>query len=157
MKKALALLLSVLMIFSAFGMTLAFAADDEIGEAVKCTVKFLNADKTLVEAVEVNYDEAPIAPENPTMENSVDKNGKEYQYIFKGWCAYDEKTGTTDTSKYYQRTTFDKVQADAAFIAVYSKQEVTENITFWGLVQSIFARINMIFEYFAKIFGGNKD
>ena len=39
------------------------------------------------------------------------------------------------------------------FVANYTKKDTGDTVTFWELVQSIFARINLIFEYFAEIFG----
>lgn len=148
MKKALSLFLAVLMIFSVCGATLAFAADGTY------TVTFVDYDNSIVNTVTVADGNTTKAPENPSRENVTAEDGTEYEYIFKGWAKVVD--GKADESVLYHETTIPAVTEDVTYIAVYSEQEVTPIITFWNLVESIFARLNMIFEYFAKVFFGDK-
>lgn len=131
------------MIFSACSV-LAFAEGEE--EVTTYTVTFLNDDGTTIEVRTGLASGAKIkAPEDPTKE--ADEN---YTYIFKYWAVY--KDGVLDESQHYYPSAIPKVTEDATYMAVYSAQEVKEILTFWELVQSFFARLNALFEYFAKIF-----
>ena len=70
------------------------------------------------------------------------------EYIFKCW--ENDKSGhQTSTSNIPPAG-----EEDVVYRAVFVEQEVKENQSFWKFIESIFARINMIFEYFAKVFEG---
>ena len=73
-----------------------------------------------------------------------DKENK-IEYIFKGWSA--DGGATT-----YSGNTLPLATADVTYTAVYAENKKGDNLTFWQLVASIFARINKIFEYFNKLF-----
>ncbi|MGN1444065.1 MAG: InlB B-repeat-containing protein [Acutalibacteraceae bacterium] len=143
MKKALSLLLSVLMIFSC--MTVAVFAENETPDpAVYYTIKFVDWDGTVLQSEPVAAGEVVAAPANPTRA-SEDKN---VEYVFKGWSADGGNT-------IYHAGTIPIATGDATYTAIYAENKKSDNLTFWQLVQSIFARINKIFEYFYEIFGRN--
>ena len=61
--------------------------------------------------------------------------------------------GVADESQVYYRQKLPTVYSDTDFIAVYTVEEKEKTMTFWNLVEMIFSKFNMIFEYFYKIFG----
>ena len=137
MKKALSLVLAVLLLFS---MTAVMASAEEN----LVTVKFIN-DGFVVKEVDLEVGASIItyAPENPQK-----KATETTEYIFSGWvCDLDGKT-------YYQNTlpVVPEDVTEIIFVADYSESDIEVRQTFWNLVESIFARINLIFQYFAKIF-----
>ena len=140
MKKALSLLLSVLMIFSC--MTVAVFAED--ATPAYYTVKFVDWDGTLLTSTPYSPGEVVTAPANPTRTS----DDKKVEYVFKGWSADGGNT-------IYHAGTIPIATEDVTYTAVYAENKKSDNLTFWQLVQSVFARINQIFEYFAEIFGRN--
>ncbi len=170
MKKTLALILSILVAFSMFTVA-AFAEGEtedtntELNNLVK--VVFIDSDKeTVISTVYVSYGDAliPYAPENPVKE--ADENTK---YTFEGWISNIPVNGAADNSVYYRNTlptvpskdnldvatlTYENEAYNGCIVytAEYMETPITNNQTFWKFVQSIFARINLIFEYFATIF-----
>ena len=147
MKKTLSLLLAVIMIFSVSVFTLASAADT-------VTVTFYAYDgSTVVEQKTdvVSGGKFTGPAKAPERANEVVDN-VEYVYTFKGWAVLNED-GTYDDSVVYYSQTFDYVTEDTNYIAVYSVTEREPVITFWNLIEMIFSKLNLIFEYFEKIFG----
>ena len=144
MKKTLALILAVLVAFSMFTVA-TFAEDAEAKSTV--TVTFVNNDATY--AVVDIIPGTPITaytPADPTRASDVDAEGNvTKEYIFKGWS-------TAGSDELYYRNTIPAPTADITYVAVYSEKEVGETQTFWSFIQSIFARINLLFQYFAEIF-----
>ncbi len=146
MKKALSLLLSVLMIFSC--MTVAVFAEDAAPDApVYYTIRFVDwdwdgSDETVLSSAPYSPGEVVTAPANPTRKS----DDKKIEYIFKGWSADGGKT-------IYHAGTIPIATEDVTYMAVYAENKKSDTLTFWQLVQSIFARINKIFEYFNEIFG----
>ena len=141
MKKTLALILAVLVAFSMF--TFATSAADLV------TVNFYN-DGKVYQKVEVPDGESltPFVPDDPTKAPVLDENGKVVtEYIFKGWASSEEENATV-----YFKNTIPAAADGANYYAVYSVKEIEETQTFWEFIESIFARINLIFEYFARIF-----
>lgn len=141
MKKTLALILAVLVAFSMFAF--ATSAADLVN------VKFMN-DGEIYYQVDVPKGQSvtPFAPENPTKGSLVDENGNVVtEYIFKGWAKNEDENET-----FYQKNTLPNAAEDVIYYAVYSEKVIEENQTFWSFIQSIFARINLIFEYFSRIF-----
>ena len=150
MKKALAVLLSVLAIFSMFGVVA--CAEDAATDLVKVEYYLSKEDyeagKDPLKAFEV----APgmiidkYVPANPTKEDT-----ETTRYIFKGWrCELDGEI-------YYEGTiqqVFPSCEpgSTVVFWAEFSEEDIEVRQTFWNLVESIFARFNLIFQYFAKIF-----
>lgn len=140
MKKALSVILSVLVIFSMLGMAVSAAED-----LVK--IEFV-IDGVVVETFEVapGVDYRDLMDEELKVPTKEPADGKEY--IFKHWL--NEASGnTTSTSGLPVAGT-----EDIVYVAVFAEQEIKENQSFWAFIQSIFERINMIFEYFAKVFEG---
>ena len=138
MKKTLALLLAVLVALSMFSVA-TFAADD----LVKIT--FLADDGTTVKKVlEVpagaiftpDVPETPIAPVNPE---------EGYEYTFKGWRS------SLDGELYYSNT-FNPASEDVTYTAVFTSEKVKETQSLFKFFETIFERINLIFQYFAEIF-----
>ncbi|MGN1194636.1 MAG: hypothetical protein ACI4SB_04065 [Acutalibacteraceae bacterium] len=141
MKKALSLLLSVLMIFSCMSVAV-FAEDAAPEPSVYYTIKFVDWDGTQIgEDVIVCKGDIVPAPANPTRTSDNNK----IEYIFKGWSADGGNT-------IYHAGTLPIATADVTYTAIYAENNKSDIITFWNLVQSIFARINQIFEYFYAIF-----
>lgn len=141
MKKALSVLLSVLVVLSMFSV-MAFAE----GTEPPITVKFVDDDGTTV-IKEIKVEAGAIltqyAPENPV---KPDVEG-ETEYTFKGWVAED---GTI----YYANTlpTPDGSDLEVVFTASYSAKDVSGYQSLWNFIESIFERINKLFEYFATVF-----
>ncbi len=152
MKKALSVILSVLVIFSVFSMA-TVAADDLV------TVKFVvdtDGDgeydvvvKELQTAPGVNFVDRIV--KGGDMEVGVptkpDKDG--IRYTFRYWLdANGEKVFTANIPAAKEGET------EVIYIADFAEEEIKENQSLWAFIESIFARINMIFEYFAKVFEG---
>ena len=146
MKKALSVVLAMLMVFSMVGV-MAFATDETATETKYVTYKFLNDDGTLIKefqmAVDSNVVITTLVPEEPVKAETEDT-----RYLFKYWV---DKDGTI-----YYRSTIKNPTADTpdevVLTAVYSEEDISGRQSFWSLVESIFERINRIFEYFAAIF-----
>lgn len=141
MKKTLALILAVLVAFSMF----AFATCAADGDLVN--VKFMN-DGAVYHEVDLPSGTAltPFVPADPTKAPDLDEDGKVVtEYIFKGWAISED-------SEPYFKNTIPAPTEDAVYYAIYSSKEIKESQTFWEFIESIFARINIIFEYFARIF-----
>lgn len=137
MKKIIAVLLSVLMLFSAFSIVC--FAEEETPETYY-TISFLDYDGTVLGTRKIVENGVVDAPENPSRENT-----KEVEYIFKGWSADDGAT-------VYAPKTLPIATADVTYTAVYAEDVIEDTFTFWNFVQSIFDRINLIFEYFFRLF-----
>lgn len=140
MKKIIAVLLSVLLLFSAFSVVSFAEGEDEEKPIYKIT--FVDYDGTPLGSRQVPQGGIISAPENPA--RAEDKENK-IEYIFKGWSA--DGGATT-----YSGNTLPLATADVTYTAVYAENKKGDNLTFWQLVASIFARINKIFEYFNKLF-----
>lgn len=140
MKKVIALLLSVLMIFSVFGMTVAFAADEETGEKTTFTVIFKDYDGSVISEAQYNLGDRVEVPDNPEREAT-----DEVKYIFAGW------ENGIDGEKYYKGT-IPNATRDVTYTATYGEQDADPVPTFWQLIRSVFARINAILEYLTRIF-----
>ena len=145
MKKTLALVLSLLVAFSMFSV-MAAAAD-------QVTVKFIyeTEDDSEVIATVIVAPGTQIKPDDvpqiPT-EFKADKDGKTYKYTFKGWKS------SVDGEIYYASgiPTPDGSKATVVYTAEYAVEDYSERQSFWNLVESIFERINLLFEYFATVF-----
>ena len=163
MKKVVSILLAALMLVSCFGM-MAFAEGE--AETVYATVIYLVPGSG--EAVEeqagpkvVNKGEPiPAAemeawlldmPREFKYDYNVTEDGytrtETRTYTFKGFSKKGDDSGTL----YYFGSTGD-IDEDTVFIAEYKITDTIDNVTFWEFIRSIFARFNIIFEYFAAIF-----
>ncbi len=140
MKKTLSVILSLLVVFSMCSV-MAFAADDLV------TVTFMNGDQVVktVEAVPGTM-LTPYAPVNPT-KDATDTT----EYTFKGWTT--DETATENSVIYTKDQLPDVGDADVVYYAAYAEKEIVVVQTFWNFIESIFERINLIFEYFASVFG----
>lgn len=149
MKKTLSIVLAMLMIFSTMGV-MAFAQD----EAQKVTYIFKNGDNTVATVTVVDSISAqeliPNIPASPVKEDT-----ETTRYTFKGWKLEGDDSGAL----YYQTTI--PVPADMpegaaspyVFVAEFSEEDISGRQSFWNFIESIFERLNMIFAYFAEIFG----
>ena len=143
MKKTLALLLAVLMALSTFSIA-TFAA----GETVKVEFKD-NGEVIFSKDIIIGEDDLTVfVPENPTMASD-----ETYEYIFKGWQLEGDTSG-----KLYQKNTIKEPTAEDAgktitYVSVYAEKAFPKTQTFWKLVESIFARLNVILERIAKFLG----
>ena len=145
MKKALSVLLSMLMIFSMVGV-IAFAE----GEDTKVHYVFK------VDGQEFNKFE--LTPDDKTtIAELIDTPSKAEtettRYLFKGWVLEGDETETIWHSGTIPAPKAEDVGKTFTYIAVFSETDLTERQTFWNLIESIFERINRLFEYFAEIFG----
>lgn len=168
MKKALSVILAVILMFSAVSV-MAFAEDGTEATPAMVTVKFywdaadldgeaknvvqIAAGENLVEHFNI-YDCRPEVPVKESTETT--------KYTFDCW---EEYTLGTDgkwiaTGKTAYTGTLPAIPEDAEdgseiiYVATYYEEEIKENVSFWALIASIFARFNVIFEYFAKVFEG---
>lgn len=149
MKKTLALVLAMLVAFSMFGMVAA-AADENL-----VVVKFVYQTETDTEVIDtikvapgvgITPDLVPDAPN----EFKVEKDGKTYKYTFKGWKSSENQQTYYDSG--IPTPTEAQLGKTIVYSAEYSVEDYSERQSFWNLIESIFERINMIFEYFATIF-----
>ncbi len=146
MKKALAVLLSVLVLFSMLGVA-SFAADEpDTSDLV--AVEYYDDNGNLIKKLHVApgtiiEDYVPANPVKPDTDTE--------RYVFKGWrCELDGKL-------YYENTVqqvFPSCEpgSTVVFRAEFSTENLEERQTLWNFIESIFERINLIFAYFAKIF-----
>lgn len=153
MKKALSVLLCVLAIFSMFSfMTF---AQDGTADSTPITVKFMDGE-SVIKTIQVKEGAiltpfCPMNPEKPSTETT--------KYTFRGWVAYNEDGTVADETIYNSETLpapyLEEGEETKTIIykAQYIEKDITGNITFWGLIQSIFERLNRLFEYFAEVFG----
>lgn len=153
MKKALAVLLSVLVAFSMFTV-MTFAAGST-AEPTPITIKFV-VDDTVVREIAVKDGEilTPYAPENPA-KASTDTT----KYTFAGWQAQDESGKVLDETLYQKSTLPSPYLAEGEetktiiYKAVYTEKNIEGNQTFFSFLASIFERFNLLFQYFAEVFG----
>ena len=137
MKKTLALVLALLVAFSMFSVA-TFAAEDLV------TIRFLDSDSKELEVVHVAPGSNLLAyvPENP-----VKADTKTTRYTFAGWQS------SHDNEVYFANTIPDAIEGiNVDYTATYKEDNISENQTLLNFIQSIFARINLIFQYFAEIF-----
>ena len=147
MKKLTAVLLAVLMLFSAVSV-IAFAEDEPTTppeEDVYYTIRFVDYDGSEIQTLYVKKGDIVPAPANPKRENT-----DEYEYTFEGWQA-------TNGTIVFKPGTIPVAMDHVTYMAVYKESEHIEVLTFWAFIQSIFARINQIFEYFHDLFTRNLD
>ena len=146
MKKALSLILAILVAFSMFAVVA--AAEGETGDDLSNTVKVtfvISEDPYVAEVVYLARGEmlTQYTPENP-----VKQDTDTTRYTFKGWkSSADEKI--------YYKSTIPTPDADTyqiTYTAVFAEEDISGRQSFWNLIESIFERINKIFAYFAIIF-----
>ncbi len=146
MKKALSLVLALLVAFSMFAVVVAAEGEaaDDLSNTVKVTF-VISEDPRVEEVVYVKRGE-PLTQYTP--ENPVKQDTDTTRYTFKGWMS------EADGQIYYKSTipTPDEDTYQITYVAVFSEEDISTRQSFWNLVESIFERINMIFEYFAIIF-----
>ena len=139
MKKCIAILLSVVMLFS-FATVFAFADDATPAETV--TVTFYDEDGTTVLAV-VTADKgtSPVGPPAPTKP----RQDGDPEWEFKGWVA-------ADGQEYYSNT-LPIANEDTSYTAKYVKlYDNEDNITIMSFLSSIFARLNKIIAQISTYF-----
>ena len=148
MKKALALLLSIIAVFSMFGIVACAAEETDTSNLVAV----IFCDETGEKVLAMNfYAPGKVVggdkfPEDPSKEATATT-----EYIFKGWrCSVDGEL-------YYQNKPYTisenaKGGDSIKFTAEFAEKEITATQSFWNFVESVFARINLIFQYFAKVF-----
>ena len=149
MKKTLALLLAVLVALSMFSV----AAFAEEATADKATVIFYDAPTKDGEAVGAEIYAVQIVPGEGQIrshipENPVKESDSQYDYTFKGWK--DLATGTVYAPSNIPEPT--EVGSTTEYVAVYTQSKVKSTQTFLNFIESIFERINLIFQYIAEIF-----
>ena len=174
MKKVLSVFLAALMLFTCFGV-MAYAADgDENKVPIEVTFSYLvytydsygdpNGvdDCTETWQAEKNADITSgqlnswlkEMPKELSYQYDVEEYGSSIKetvtYTFKYFTMEGDETGYKYT---FEGIDKEVLSADRVFVAHYDKEDTIDNVTFWEFVQSIFARINRIFEYFAAIFG----
>lgn len=157
MKKALSIVLAVLMIFSTMGV-MAFAADD----TQKVKYIFKNGEDVIADiTVSVTISAQELVPHLPA--NPVKKDTDTTRYTFKGW----DYAGDEDDTLYYANANSiptpatllagQEIEAgttpEFVFTAEFSEEDISGRQSFWNFIESIFERLNMIFAYFAEIFG----
>ncbi len=153
MKKTLAVLLAVIAIFSMCSVA-AFAVDNPSTQA-PIIVKFI-VDGKLLKEVSVTSGEilTPYAPENPTKADT-----ETTRYTFAGWQETDAN-GNALSDALFQKETLntpylaeDETSKTIIYTAVFNEKDIAGRQTFWNFIESIFERFNLIFAYFAEIFG----
>ena len=150
MKKALSVILSLLVIFSMFG-TVA-AAEGEQAELVSVTFYVDGEQYYYIECLPGTNIVERLQTGDNKLETPIKDLGDGYVYTFKYWSTNEDGSGdvryTGNIPPVYENT---------VYYAQFHVEEKTENQTFWAFVKTIFERINLIFEYFAKVFEGVFD
>ncbi|MBQ5905004.1 MAG: hypothetical protein IIW88_03970 [Clostridia bacterium] len=163
MKKLISVFLAAIMLLSCFGV-MAFAEGeenayvyvtylvvDDAGEVVEHTIGPKTVKKgEVVPAAEMEAWLLDMPREFSDDYNVTEDNYTRTEtrtYTFKGFTKKGDESGTL----YYFGST-DAINEDTVFVAQYKIVDTIDTVTFWELVQSIFARFNRIFEYFAEIF-----
>lgn len=165
MKKALSIILSVLVIFSVFSMAVS-AADEDTGKGKGIvTVQFIVDDK-----IYQSFEVMPGDLFNEYMKDYPTKESTETtRYEFKHWSSavLNEETGIYESdgkvTGWKNLPAVDEMLDEngapvegrvITYVAEFTPVDIIENQTFWAFLQTIFERINKIFEYFAKVFEG---
>lgn len=175
MKKVLSVFLAAIMMLSCLGMV-AFAEDGgEIKDPIQITFKYyVNTydeagvangvetvtfvqtmeRNTVITADQMNSWVDDIIPQKVsygyTVEEDYTSRQETVTYTFK----YFTIEGKEDDVRYtFEGTGTEIIAEDCVFVANYDKKDTIDTVTFWEFVQSVFARINKIFEYFSEIFG----
>lgn len=148
MKKALALVLSLLVAFSMLGIVA--AAETEEPKYKEVTVNFIIdgivAKEITVAAGQAIYPE--YVPEVETEFFTTGENGEKIKHTFKGWLSsFDGKLHHAGTMP-----APDGSVQEINYTAEYMLEDYSERQSFWNFIESIFERINLLFEYFATIF-----
>lgn len=151
MKKALALILSLLVAFSMF--TVATFAEGETAPAGDLVnIVFKDSDGKVIKTINVKPGTVmtPYVPENP-----VKADTETTRYTFAGW-----KSSVDKDVEPYAKNTIPNAEYDVVYTATYTEKDISQNQSFWNFIESIFARINLLFQYFAEIFrfdGGSQQ
>ena len=133
MKKALSVVLALIVALSMFSV-MAFAGD-------LVNVKFVVDGATKADvSVEAGTILTQYVPE-VIQEYETDTT----RYTFKGWQAEGDDT-------IYYSNTLPKAEADVVYVAVYAEKDISGNQSFWNFIETLFERLNLLFEYFATIF-----
>ena len=146
MKKTLALVLAVLVALSMFSVA-TFAADDTAEDKL-VKITFYNDDgATVITVIEVKPGTVFTTkiPENPKAPVAPEEG---YKYTFKGWRGSD---GTL-----YHIGNMNPASEDMSYTAEFSAEKVKKTQSLFKFFETIFERINKIFEYFAEIFRTDK-
>lgn len=150
MKKALSILLSVLVVLSMFGMVAA-AEDIPVSEDI-VDVKFMVDEQVIYELqvkpgiIFVSRLDALGVPEKESTETT--------KYTFMYW---ENEHGNHFTTGNIPAVDENFEGEEIIYKAVFAEEDIVENQSFFKFLQTIFERINMIFEYFAKVFEGVFD
>lgn len=157
MKKALSIILSVLVLISCVSV-ISLAAEEAQPQTYKIT--FYNDDKTILHEEAVKPGgivklpvTAPVCSQKPTIENS--------EFKFLGWARCDVDADgeiIVYDSVLYDAYTIPNATADANYIAVFSNELYhKETQSFFQFIKSVFERINQLFKYFFDLFGWDKE
>ncbi|MBR6313534.1 MAG: hypothetical protein IKR49_02720 [Clostridia bacterium] len=133
MKKVLAILLCVVMLFSCAAV---FAFADDAAPAETVTITFYDDDNTVLNIVVVEKGQVPVGPPAPVKA----RQDGDPEWEFSGWLGEDGKT--------YYSGTLPVANSDMSYIATYKKlydNEAEGNITLISFISSIFARLNKLF------------
>ena len=151
MKKTLSLILAVLLLFSVGAMS--------VSAANLVTVNFV-VDDVIVYTIETLPEEIfvdRLQQGEQALKTPVKAPDETYEYTFKYWeCKELGVTATTGNIP----AVGDPAEGHPSVItyeAVFAKEEIRQTQSFFKFLETIFARINMIFEYFAKVFEGVFD
>ena len=165
MKKLISVLLAAIMLVSCFSV-MAFATEETNLAYVSVVYRYVDENGNEAEATVgpksvVKGNVIPAAEMEAWLLDMPREFSYDYQitedgytrtetrtFTFKGFAKQGDESGTL----YYFGST-DEITEDTVFVAQYKIEDTVDFVTFWELVQSIFARINLIFEYFAEILG----
>ncbi|MGN0447489.1 MAG: hypothetical protein ACI4GC_02965 [Acutalibacteraceae bacterium] len=145
MKKAVSIILTLLIALSCLSVA-AFAED---GTQPAVTIYYV-VDDVVVSTV---YAQPGTVLTQHTPENPVKQDTETTRYTFKGWRS------SLDGQLYYKSTQLvvpevaEGESLEITMTAEFSEKDISGRQSFFQFIASIFERINLIFEYFATIFG----
>ena len=149
MKKALSIVLALLVAFSMFGV-MAFATTGETTEAEPPITVIFKVDGEVYRELKVNSGDfiTLYIKEYPAKEETDTT-----RYTFEGWMTEGDETLYKGYSALPAPTLAEgETTKTIVYEAVFYEEDLSERQSFLNFIEILFERLNTLFEYFATIF-----